>query len=269
MRAERLAEDWDQAEVHKEHILMALLRDQEFEKLLEAMGISPGRLLMMLREVASEYRQIEDPRFDVTVGEDVMRTLAAARRYCDAGGDSKVSPQHYLLAISDEDGRVGEYIAQYVNQAVANARGRTRPGEPPPNYSNEMRQGLAHARDVAAKWNQREIHNEHFIFALCVAKGDFGAQLARTKLQPDDLIERLLASMRNYPPALRDDEGFRFGADLQQTLADTEILRFKTGSEQVLAIHYLLALLEDKSEIARYIANFVNEAVRESRGEGS
>ncbi|MEP7016078.1 MAG: Clp protease N-terminal domain-containing protein [Verrucomicrobiota bacterium] len=270
MRARVLAENWTQAEVHNEHVIISLLRNEEFQRTLEAMSVRIGELKGLLREVAGEYREMGDPaNDDVAPGEDLMRTLAQAEWYREKSGDLEVLPFHYLMALTAQEGRVAQYIAQFVNQAVRQAHGNVDPENPPTSYSEEILNGLKNAEKVTTEWNQSEIHNEHLIFALCLMKGDFGAQLARTKIQPEDFQERLLGAMSKYPTVEgNSDSNITLGADLRKTLGDAELLRVRTHSDQLIAIHYLMALFEQDGEIAKYIAKFAHQAMHESSPSG-
>lgn len=270
-RARVLAEDWTQAEIHNEHLILSLLRCRgEFQQALEAMSIGTGGLSALCREIAGEYREMDDSaNDDVVMGDDLFGTLGRAQRFRDNCSEPEMSSTHYLLALAEQESRIGQYIAQFVNPALQQAQGKVDLESLPPNYSEEISSGLRNAQTVTAEWNQTEIHNEHLIFALCMTKGNFSAQLARTKIRPEDLMERLLEKMSKYPAVEGHvDSTRKIGPDLRKTLAEAELFRLKTHSDKLIPIHYLMALIEQDGEIAQYIAKFANEAIQEERSGG-
>ena len=264
-RARVLAEDWTQPEVHNEHVILSLLRyEGEFQKTLAAMSISADGLASLAREVGGEYREMSDPANDAIPGDDLMQTLARAESYRKRVEDAELTSFHYLIALTDQESRVGQFLAELVGQATRHYKGDVDLQNLPASYSREIQIGLELAKKYAAS-DHCEIHNEHLIFALCDIKGDFDHQLTRTKLNSEELAERLITQIRKYPAIDGlSESNITIGIDLRKTLAEAESLRLKTRSDQLLAIHYLMALVEQESEIAQHIGKFIREAIRES-----
>ena len=176
--------------------------------------------------------------------------LIMSRRYDEA--------RQVLAKLSEIDPLKGKELEEQLKSAPHGIRFM--------EYSTEMSKGLEHAKDAARRAKQSEIHNEHFILALLDLEDNFHRNLARTKIDIQELEIRLRSRVGDY---VGNDpkEDVRFGEDLTKTIEQAEWFRTQLGGDRVGSEHYLSAFINEKGGLSEYIADFIHEAVRESKSE--
>ena len=118
-------------------------------------------------------------------------------------------------------------------------------------FTQKMQEALQASQDVAARHNQQEITNEHFLAALLdQSEGVTRPLLEKIGVDANGLREQIEGEIRRRPQ-VHGSADVRLGNELRQTLdaAEKEMTRLK--DEFVSAEHYLLALTDASSPAAR------------------
>ncbi|HEY0368305.1 MAG TPA: Clp protease N-terminal domain-containing protein, partial [Chthoniobacterales bacterium] len=116
-----------------------------------------------------------------------------------------------------------------------------------------MQEALQAAQDVAAKHNQQEITNDHFLVALLdQTDGVTRPLLEKLGVAADNLRSQLEADM-NRRPQVHGSSDVRMGSELRQTLDAAEKEMAKLKDEFLSAEHYLLALSDSSSAAGRIL----------------
>ncbi|MGI9087888.1 MAG: ATP-dependent chaperone ClpB [Chthoniobacterales bacterium] len=123
----------------------------------------------------------------------------------------------------------------------------------PDKFTQKMQEALQASQDVAARFNQQEITNEHFLLGLLdQSEGVTRPLLEKLAVNVTALRGELDAEIRQRPQ-IHGSSDVRIGNELRATIdaAEKEMARLK--DEFLSAEHYLLALTESKGAAGRWL----------------
>src|SRR5712691_4756746 len=110
-------------------------------------------------------------------------------------------------------------------------------------FTQKMQEALQASQDVASEFNQQEITNDHFLFALLdQSEGVTRPLLEKMGVPVDALRGRLRAELERGPRVTGAAVDLHIGNDLRRVLDGAEKEMVGLKDEFVSAEHYLLAL---------------------------
>ncbi len=119
-------------------------------------------------------------------------------------------------------------------------------------YTQKMQEALQSAQDFAAKSQNAEIGNEHFVLALLdQGEGITRPLLEKIGVSADALRSRLETDLARRPKVSGAVSDLRISNDLRRTLDSAENEMSKLKDEYVSAEHYLLALAGENNPAAK------------------
>src|SRR5438876_91456 len=124
----------------------------------------------------------------------------------------------------------------------------------PEKFTQRMQEALQASQDVAARFNQQEITNEHFLLALLdQTDGITRPLLEKMGVAVPQLHDRLTAELQRRTQIQGGTYDQRIGNELRATIdaAEKEMARLK--DEFLSAEHFLLAVSESKGAAARLL----------------
>ncbi|NVZ72642.1 ATP-dependent chaperone ClpB [Pseudomonas costantinii] len=145
--AQSLAVGLDHPAIEPAHLMQALLEQQggSIKPLLMQVGFDVNSLRKELSKELDQLPKIQNPTGDVNMSQDLARLLNQADRLAQQKGDQFISSELVLLAVMDENSKLGKLLlGQGVSKkALENAINNLRGGEAvnDPNHE-ESRQAL-------------------------------------------------------------------------------------------------------------------------------
>src|SRR5947208_2130851 len=119
-------------------------------------------------------------------------------------------------------------------------------------YTQKMQEALQSAQDFAAKSQNAEIGNEHFVLALLdQGEGITRPLLEKIGVSADALRSRLETDLARRPKVSGAVSDLRISNDLRRTLDSAENEMSKLKDEYVSGEHYLLALAGENNPAAK------------------
>src|SRR5438046_7933980 len=117
-------------------------------------------------------------------------------------------------------------------------------------YTQKMQEALQSAQDFAAKSQNPEIGDEHFVLALLdQGEGITRPLLEKIGVSADALRSRLETDLARRPKVSGAVSDLRISNDLRRTLDSTENEMSESKGEYVSGEHYLLALAGDRKSV--------------------
>ena len=112
--ASSYASQKNHGEVGNEHLLLALLKQQDgiVSPLIERIGVKPASLLSEVNTLLDSYPQVSG-NIRMSLSDEAGRMLSKAEMEMSALKDSYLSTEHVLLAMADGDYRVSELLSRY------------------------------------------------------------------------------------------------------------------------------------------------------------
>ncbi|MGC9347964.1 MAG: ATP-dependent chaperone ClpB [Anaerolineae bacterium] len=135
MRAQRLATEQGNPQIDPEHMLLALLGQQNgvVPRVMLELGADPQRLRMDLQQMIGRKPQARGSAAQVGVSPQLSRILQAAEREAEGLRDEYVSTEHVLLAMADSSaGEIARFLSTHgvnreaVLRALSGIRGQQR-----------------------------------------------------------------------------------------------------------------------------------------------
>jgi ATP-dependent Clp protease ATP-binding subunit ClpB len=135
MRAQRLATEHGNPQIDPEHLLLALLEQQDgvVPRVMLELGADPQRLRMDLQQQIGRKPSARGGAAQVGVSPQLSRILQAAEREAEGLRDEYVSTEHVLLAMADTSaGDIARFLATHgvnreaVLRALSGIRGQQR-----------------------------------------------------------------------------------------------------------------------------------------------
>ena len=111
---ERIASEYGNQEIEQEHLLMALLSQEDslILKMIEKMGINPQLFLSSLEQMLQERVKVSGG--NAYVGQDLNKVLIHAEDEAKAMGDEYVSVEHiFLTLIKNPNRAMKEFFGEY------------------------------------------------------------------------------------------------------------------------------------------------------------
>src|SRR6266581_3789889 len=140
-------------------------------------------------------------------------------------------------------------------------------------YTQKMQEALQSAQDFAAKSQNPEIGNEHFVLALLdQGEGITRPLLEKIGVSADALRSRLETDLARRPKVSGAVSDLRISNDLRRTLDSAENEMSKLKDEYVSAEHYLLALAGENNPAAKALKDLgatrdkIMQGVQQVRG---
>jgi ATP-dependent Clp protease ATP-binding subunit ClpB len=142
--AQRLAEERRHTQLEPEHLLMALVVQENgvVPAVLLRMGVQPQALLQRLEPILQGFARAQGPA-QLSVSTRFRRLLEAAATEAGRLNDEYVSTEHFLLALTDDRGQVGQLLREIgvtrerVYEALQQVRGGQRITSPTPEVTYE------------------------------------------------------------------------------------------------------------------------------------
>ncbi len=157
-----LAQQNDHSEIGNEHLLIALLNQQEgtVAPLVERIGIQPNYLLSELKNLLSNYPQVKG-NVQTAFSNSAQKTIAKAEKEMSSLKDQYLSTEHLLLAMTEADDKVGDLLKKQgcTHKAVLEALKALRGNQTVDNQDPEskMRSLEKYCIDLTARARQDKI----------------------------------------------------------------------------------------------------------------
>ncbi|MBM3461599.1 MAG: ATP-dependent chaperone ClpB [Armatimonadetes bacterium] len=112
--ARQMAEDRQQQELTPEHLMYALLAQEEgvVRPVLQRIGANVVQLQALVADEISRLPRVQGSTGDVFMGQRLKKVLDQAWKEMEKMGDEYLSTEHLLLAMLDDDGAVGRLLKQ-------------------------------------------------------------------------------------------------------------------------------------------------------------
>ncbi|MDE5898398.1 MAG: ATP-dependent chaperone ClpB [Treponemataceae bacterium] len=157
-----LAQKNDHGEIGLEHILIALLEQQDgiVPPVVERIGVSASQLRQRLSELLGSYPQVTGNN-QLSLSSEAQKVLAKAESEMEKLRDQYLSTEHVLLAASKSDSRAGSLLRESgvtheaVLEALKGVRGNQQINSQDPESS--MRSLEKYTRDLTALARQDKI----------------------------------------------------------------------------------------------------------------
>ncbi|MDR1030369.1 MAG: ATP-dependent chaperone ClpB [Treponema sp.] len=161
--ATTLAQNADHAQVEPEHILLALLQQEEgiVSPLIERVGVNPAQLSAQAQALTAEMPKIYGDAAQLYFSSAASKVLAKAETEAAALKDEYVSAEHILLALSISEGKTGEALRkagitkQGLLAALKQVRGNTRITDQNPEDKYQVLD--KYCRDLTALARQEKV----------------------------------------------------------------------------------------------------------------
>jgi ATP-dependent Clp protease ATP-binding subunit ClpB len=132
--ASAIAQNADHAQVEPEHVLLALLQQEDgiVTPLVERVGVNPAQLIAKAQDITAEMPKIYGDAAQLYFSSAASKVLAKAETEAASLKDEYVSTEHILLALSISEGKTGEALRktgitkQGLLAALKQVRGNTR-----------------------------------------------------------------------------------------------------------------------------------------------
>ncbi|MCE5259917.1 MAG: ATP-dependent chaperone ClpB [Chloroflexi bacterium] len=133
VHAQELAQANNQGQVDVEHLLIALLAQQDgvVPQIVSKMGVQPDSLVSQLQQELQQQPKAYGP-VQIALSQQLARVLEAAQREAERMHDDYVSTEHLFISCLDDAGFSGKLLHRYnldrekVLQALTNIRGNQR-----------------------------------------------------------------------------------------------------------------------------------------------
>ncbi|HET8592534.1 MAG TPA: Clp protease N-terminal domain-containing protein, partial [Solirubrobacterales bacterium] len=152
--AQRLASEGQSPEVAPAHLLVALIEQDEglVAAVLRKLGADVAAITARAREAAAELPKLSgDETPEARPSSAFVEALQRAEREMAALGDSYISTEHILLALTETDPGLAEILPdrESLTKAIAEVRGPHRVDSPTPE--NSMQALEKFGRDLTAE----------------------------------------------------------------------------------------------------------------------
>src|SRR5690349_23854532 len=113
--AQGLALDRNNTTIEPEHLLLALVTQSEglVPTIVRRLGREPSALKARLETALSRFATAPGGSEQLHAGTRFTKVLREARRYMENLGDSYVSVEHLLLALTADKGEAGKILAEF------------------------------------------------------------------------------------------------------------------------------------------------------------
>ena len=111
--AQSLAVAHDNQYIEPEHVLLAVLNDEEggAKSLIERAGGNPAQLLRETRQAVEKLPRVTGTAGDVQIGRDLVRAFNLTEKEALGKGDAFISTEMFLLALTDAGFAVSRLLA--------------------------------------------------------------------------------------------------------------------------------------------------------------
>ncbi len=131
--ANSIAQQEDHSEIGTEHLLLALLEQEDgvIPPLVERIGVKLNHLIDQVEELLDTYPRVTGSA-QIHFSNEASKVIAKAEKECDSLKDEYVSAEHFLLAIAQSEGRCGALLKKEgitrdsILQALKSIRGNQR-----------------------------------------------------------------------------------------------------------------------------------------------
>ncbi|WP_191014625.1 ATP-dependent chaperone ClpB [Treponema zioleckii] len=160
--ATAIAQQNDHGEVGLEHILESLIeqKDGMVKPLIERIGVNVGDLLNAIKSVLNTYPKVSG-NISMQFSGESQKVLAKAEGVMSKLGDSFLSVEHVLLAMSESSSRAGELLRQFgitkeaILEALKAVRGNSKVDSQDPE--SKMQALSKYCTDLTARARQDKI----------------------------------------------------------------------------------------------------------------
>lgn len=161
--ASSAAQQNDHAQVEIEHVLLALLKQEDgiCRPLVERIGINPAAFTQEVEALVAKVPKVYGEAAQVFFSQGVSKVMAKAQAEAAALKDTFVSTEHILIAISASEGRVGDLCKNRgltknaILAALKAVRGNTRVTDQNPEEKYQVLD--KYCRDLTALARQEKL----------------------------------------------------------------------------------------------------------------
>jgi len=158
-----IAQQEDNAEVELSHILLALLQQKDgiISPLIESIGVPAYQLEKEVDEIISNNPRIQGSNSQLTLSREAANTLAKAAKEMTALKDTYLSTEHFLLAMSNTEGKIGQLLKKHgithdtIIKSLKNIRGDKRVTNQDPESTMQSLQ--KYCKDLTSLAKQEKI----------------------------------------------------------------------------------------------------------------
>ncbi len=160
--ASAIAQQNDHSEVGLEHILSSFIeqKDGMIKPLIERIGVNVGDFLNALKSILNTYPKVSG-NVSMQFSGEAQKVLAKAESVMSKLGDSFLSVEHVLLAMSESDSRAGDLLRKFgitknsILEALKTIRGNSKVDTQDPE--SKMQALSKYCTDLTARARQDKI----------------------------------------------------------------------------------------------------------------
>jgi len=186
--------------------------------------------------------------------ERFQRILAFSSDEADGLGHGYITCQHILYALSREPrGLAGSVLdefgltAQKLHDMLAKtSASHDRTLASPMDLSDEARDAVKRAVNIARRWEHPTLDTEHLLFGIVSAPTSADEMLAAFHTHPNALLTRLMELQQSAPSvAIRDEATYAYRLTLESAwlLSHAMDEARRDGATQITSFHLLIAMI--------------------------